>query len=86
MAFKDDLIKALRETGAPSWETKKRVPANHQARLIVTPEIRDIVKTVAERNRTGMATVVWFAMFILWKYLEYSPEEFSELTVKSIGD
>ena len=86
MAFSEALRQALNETGAPPWEKKKVVPTDHQARLVITPEIRNIVKTIAERNETSICTIVWFAMFNLWKNLEYSQDEFRNLMIEPYVD
>ena len=56
--FNKVLEKALKDTGAPPWETKKRVPKNYQARIVITPGIHNVIKAIAKRNRTGLATVV----------------------------
>ena len=74
--FNKVLEKALKDTGAPPWEKKKRVPKNYQARIVITPGIHNVIKAIAKRNRTGLATVVWLSLYALWLNLGYPHEEF----------
>lgn len=86
MRFEEGLASALAETGAPEWEEKKRVPTNHQAKLVITPEIRRIIKVLARRYSTSMCTVTWFSLFNLWKELGNSAEEFTKIMIDPLID
>lgn len=80
--FNQTMTEALRETGSPDWERKKRVAKEREARVVVTKEVRSLIKEVASRNKTNQQTVVWLAMQKLWKYLQYSRRDYDEIMKK----
>ena len=53
-----------------------------EARLVVTPELRDVVKELARRQKQSMATVVWVAIEMLWFGIGYSRKDFNALVVE----
>ena len=77
--FNKTVTTALLETGAPVWERKKRVSKAREARLVVTVEVRDLLKEVAKRNNTNLQTVVWLAAHGLWKELQYSRADYNKI-------
>ena len=77
--FNRTMTEALKATGSPDWERKKKVAKAREARIVVSKEVRSLVKEVASRNRTNQQTVVWLAMQKLWEMLNYSRRDYDEI-------
>ena len=77
--FDRTMTSALKETGFPSWDRKKRVSKEREARLVTTIEVRDVFKEIANRGNTNLQTVLWLAAHELWKILDYSRSDYNQL-------
>ena len=58
------------------------VAKNRQARLVVTPEMRDIIKEIAGRQNTSIATVIFVAIDRLWHELGYTRADYNRYVLK----
>ena len=77
--FQKTLSIALESTPQSTWQKKLPVPKSNEARLVVTPELRELVREVAKRNNVNMATVVWLGVHTLWKKFGYSQEDYNKI-------
>ena len=65
--FNESRVGSLRITTEDGFQQKLVIPRHKEARIVVSEEIRDKVKTLAKKNNVSMATVVWLGMRSLEK-------------------
>ena len=74
--FKDCIKQALKASNLPPNEIKRMVSREREGRIAIHKETCQLIRTIADRNDTNVATVVWLAIYRLWRDLEYSYEEY----------
>ena len=76
--FDNQLRNALKKAG----QKTVAVARNRQARLVVTPEMRDIIKEIAARQNTSIPTVIFVAIDRLWQELGYTRSDYNRFVIQ----